>query len=183
DGIALTGTGGTTYELLNASGVDYTEVLRGGNAFEHGALALGGAVNFVTHTGHSAPGQRIRYETGSWGLHKVVASSGGVYGDFDYYVNADSYRSDGYRRDYSHSESTGAVVNLGYRFSPALSSRLLLRYREEFHQDPGALTFPEFQRDARQPSPTALSNLSSGRRKGTIWLGSQTRYAFDDGGQ
>src|SRR5690606_21977053 len=50
DGIALTGTGGTTYELLNASGVDYTEVLRGGNAFEHGALALGGAVNFVTHT-------------------------------------------------------------------------------------------------------------------------------------
>src|SRR5690606_11896330 len=44
-------------------------------------------------------------------------------------------------------------------------------------------TFPEFQRDARQPSPTALSNLSSGRRKGTIWLGSQTRYAFDDGGQ
>ncbi|WP_235978935.1 TonB-dependent receptor family protein [Zestomonas carbonaria] len=181
DGIALTGTGGTTYELLNASGVDYTEILRGGNAFDYGALALGGAVNFVTHTGHTAPGHRLRYETGSWGLQKALFSTGGAEGDFDYYVNVDNYRSDGYRRDYSLSKSYGTVVNLGYRFSPQLESRLLLRYRDEFHQDPGALTLPELEHDSSQASPTSLASRSSGRRKGTIWLGSKTNYTFDDG--
>jgi iron complex outermembrane receptor protein len=183
DGIALTGTGGTTYELLNASGVNYTEVLRGGNAFDYGAVALGGAVNFVTHTGYTAPGQRIRYETGSWGLQKTVLSSGGVEGNFDYYANVDSYRSKGYRSDYSLSKSSGAVVNAGYRFSPQLESRVLLRYREEFHEDPGSLTLTQLEDDSSQASATSKASRGSGRRKGTIWLGSKTTYTFDDASQ
>lgn len=183
DGVALTGTGGTTYELLNASGVGHTEILRGGNAFDHGALALGGAVNFVTHTGYSAPGQRIRYETGSWGLHKVVLSSGGVAGDFDYFVNVDNYRSEGYRSDHSLSKSSGSVINLGYRFSPKLTTRLLIRYRDEYHEDPGPLTFPEFERNASSASPVAQASRNSGRRKGTVWVAGKASYSFDDGGQ
>ncbi|WP_313431125.1 Plug domain-containing protein, partial [Pseudomonas sp.] len=55
DGLPLTGPGGTPYEFLNASGINYTEILRGANAFQYGALTLGGAVNFVNHIGDSAP--------------------------------------------------------------------------------------------------------------------------------
>ena len=55
DGLALTGAGGTPYELLDTQGLNYTEVLRGANAFEYGALSLGGAINFVTNSGLTAP--------------------------------------------------------------------------------------------------------------------------------
>ncbi|HYQ53744.1 MAG TPA: Plug domain-containing protein, partial [Pseudomonas sp.] len=40
DGLPLTGPGGTPYEFLNAAGVNYTEILRGANAFQYGALTL-----------------------------------------------------------------------------------------------------------------------------------------------
>lgn len=181
DGLPITGAGGTPYEFLNAIGVDHTEILRGGNAFDYGAVALGGAVNFVTHTGYTAPGERIRYETGSWGLQKTVLSTGGVQGALDYYVNVDNYRSRGYRSDYSLSKSSGAVINVGYRFSPQLESRFLVRYRDEFHQDPGALTLPQLKHDSSQPGPTNLASRASGRRPGSVWLGNKTNYTFDDG--
>ncbi|RZI87197.1 MAG: Plug domain-containing protein, partial [Pseudomonas sp.] len=66
DGLPLTGPGGTPYEFLNAAGVNYTEILRGANAFQYGALTLGGAVNFVNHSGYTAPGLRLRGEAGSY---------------------------------------------------------------------------------------------------------------------
>lgn len=179
DGLALTGTGGTTYEFLNAIGVDHTEILRGGNAFDYGALAIGGAVNFVTHTGYTAPGQRLRYETGSWGLQKAQYSYGGARGGWDYYVNLDKYRSDGYQ--HTLSKSSGALFNLGYRFSDKLDGRFLLRYRDEFHEDPAPLTLNEIKHDASQGGPEAGNGLS-GRRRGSVWSGAKLTYSFDDGG-
>lgn len=37
DGLPVTGPGGTAYELFEPLGLDYTEVLRGANAFDAGA--------------------------------------------------------------------------------------------------------------------------------------------------
>ena len=51
DGLPLTGAGGTPYELFEPLGLEYTEVLRGGNAFDYGSVALGGAINYVTKSG------------------------------------------------------------------------------------------------------------------------------------
>ena len=42
DGLPLTGSGGTPYELLEPLWLSRAEVLRGANGFERGALALGG---------------------------------------------------------------------------------------------------------------------------------------------
>ncbi len=50
DGLPLTGPGGTPYELLEPLWVDHVEVLRGANGFDRGALALGGAIDYVSHT-------------------------------------------------------------------------------------------------------------------------------------
>ncbi|WP_188396925.1 TonB-dependent receptor family protein [Oxalicibacterium flavum] len=179
DGMPISGPGGTSYEFLNAQGTAYTEVLRGGNAFSYGALAIGGAVNFVTHTGYTAPGTRVRFEAGSWGLQKTTISHGGVSGDWDYYFNLDNYESDGYRERWSRSESKGLVANVGYRFSPKLSARALLRYREEYHQDPGYLTLTQLYQDPRQPAAANI-NASSGTRPGSYWGGFKISYIFDD---
>ena len=48
DGLPLTGPGGTPYELFEPLWLSRAEVLRGANGFDRGALALGGAINYVT---------------------------------------------------------------------------------------------------------------------------------------
>ncbi|WP_260407282.1 TonB-dependent receptor domain-containing protein [Pseudomonas cichorii] len=179
DGLPITGPGGTPYEFLNASGVNYTEILRGANAFQYGALTLGGAVNFVNHSGYTAPGLRLRAEAGSYGYQKQALSVGGVEGPLDYYLNVDNYRNEGYR-DYSLSKSSGVVANLGYRFSPKLETRLMLRYRDEFHDDPSATTLGAIKNNPRRASATAESSGAGSRRPGSLWLGSKTIYTFDD---
>jgi iron complex outermembrane recepter protein len=101
DGLALTGSGGTPYELLEMSGIDYTEVLRGANAFQYGALALGGAINLATHTGRTSPGVYGRFEAGSFGWRKQQLSVGGVSesGDNDYYVSVSNSERRGYQQN------------------------------------------------------------------------------------
>jgi iron complex outermembrane receptor protein len=182
DGLPITGPGGTPYEFLNGSGVNYTEILRGANAFQYGALSLGGAINFVNQTGYTAPGLRVRAETGSYGYNKQSVSVGGVEGDFDYYLNADNYRSDGYR-DYSLSKSQGVVANFGYTFSPKLETRLMLRYRDEYHNDPSPTTLDAVKHHTRDASDTAASSGAGSRRPGSVWAGSKTTYTFDDDSQ
>lgn len=54
DGLPLTGPGGTPYELFEPLWLSRAEVLRGANGFDQGSLALGGAINYVTHTGYDA---------------------------------------------------------------------------------------------------------------------------------
>lgn len=179
NGLPITGPGGTPYEFLNGSGVNYTEILRGANAFQYGALSLGGAINFVNQTGYTAPGLRLRAETGSYGYNKQSASFGGVEGNFDYYVNTDNYRSDGYR-DYSLSKSQGVVANFGYKFSPKLETELMLRYRDEFHDDPSATTLDLVKHHTARASTTAESSGAGSRRPGSLWAGSKTTYTFDD---
>jgi iron complex outermembrane receptor protein len=179
DGLPLTGPGGTPYEFLNAAGVNYTEILRGANAFQYGALTLGGAVNFVNHSGYSAPGLRLRAEAGSYHYQKQTISYGGVEGDLDYYLQADNYLNEGYR-DYSLAKSSGIVANAGYRFSPKLETRLLLRYRDETHNDPSATTLDNALHHPRRASATAESSGAGARRPGSIWVGSKTTYTFDD---
>lgn len=179
NGLPITGPGGTPYEFLNGSGVNYTEILRGANAFQYGALSLGGAINFVNQTGYTAPGLRLRAEAGSYGYNKQSVSFGGVEGAFDYYVNADNYRSDGFR-DYSLSKSQGVVANFGYKFSPKLETQLMLRYRDEYHNDPSATTLDQVKHHSDRASATAASSGAGSRRPGSVWAGSKTTYTFDD---
>ena len=78
DGLPITGPGGTQEDLLTLNGLDYTEILNGANAFSYAALSLGGAINFVTHTGRSAPGSSVSVEAGSFGYRKYGLSTVGV---------------------------------------------------------------------------------------------------------
>lgn len=179
DGLPISGPGGTPYELLGGLGVNYTEILRGANAFEYGALALGGGINFVTHTGNTSPGYRLREELGSHGYQRSIFSAGGAAEGADYYLNIDDYRNDGYR-DYSFAKSRGALINLGYAFNEKLDTRLIVRFREEYHEDAGAITLAQVKKNATQASDSNRFLKFIGERRGTTWLGSKTTYTFDD---
>lgn len=179
DGLALTGAGGTPYELLDTQGLNYTEVLRGANAFEYGALSLGGAINFVTNSGLTAPGNRIKVEGGSFGWQKQTLSTGGVAGNADYFVSVDNSSRDGYQ-DFTFTKAKGVVSNFGYRFNPKLETRLYIRYREEYHENSGTLTLAQLKKDSSQTNAATQSTRGDSTKLGSTWVGSKTTYTFDD---
>ncbi|MGE8348722.1 TonB-dependent receptor plug domain-containing protein, partial [Pseudomonas helleri] len=179
DGLALTGAGGTPYELLDTQGLNYTEVLRGANAFEYGALSLGGAINFVTNTGRTAPGTRIKVEGGSFGWEKETLSTGGVVGDADYFVSVDNSSRDGFQ-DFTYTKAKGIVSNFGYRFSPKLETRVYLRYREEYHENSGQLTLAQLKKKPSQTNIATRDTRGDSTKLGSTWIGSKTTYTFDD---
>ncbi|WP_437883991.1 TonB-dependent receptor family protein [Pseudomonas sp. LRF_L74] len=179
DGLPLTGPGGASYELFEPLGLEHTEVLRGANAFEYGALSLGGAVNFVSRSGLTNPGTRLHYEGGSFGYHKSQIATGGVVGDADYYVNVTESRRDGFQEQ-TFKKSEGFSSNFGYRFSPNLETRLYLRYREEYHEASGALTRTQLRDDRKQTSAAFRIGRNLVDKYGSFQVGSRTTWQIDD---
>jgi len=175
DGLPISGPGGTQEDFLDMQAVDHTEVLYGANAFEYAALSLGGAINMVSKTGRTDPGNYARFELGSYGYRKQQLSTGGVVGDSDYYVNLVHNERDGYQDD-TPNEGRGVAANVGHVFSPQLQTRFFFRYREEQLTNGNPLTRYQLKHDPRSNA------VPTGRRKdGTYFIGNQTTYTFDDG--
>ncbi|WP_136477186.1 TonB-dependent receptor domain-containing protein [Pseudomonas sp. DG56-2] len=178
DGLPLTGPGGTPYELFEPLWLSRAEVLRGANGFDRGALALGGAIDYVTHTGHDAAPLQVRYEIGSRGYAKRQISSGQVLGDLDYYVALTDSEYDGYQQ-HSSGSSKGIAANVGYRFNPNLETRFYLRYRETENDLAGRLTKAQIKHDPRAANPLYLSRDASRPQPGSTWLGNKTTFFLD----
>ncbi|WP_047304162.1 TonB-dependent receptor family protein [Pseudomonas fluorescens] len=179
DGLPLTGPGGTPYELLEPLWVDHVEVLRGANGFDRGALALGGAIDYVSHTGYDAPRLQVRYATGSHGYQQRQVSSGQVLGDFDYYVSLTDASADGYQ-DHTRSQSKGVIGNFGYRFNPNLETRFYLRYRETDNDLAGRVSKHSIEHDPRAANPLYVSRDDRRKQPGSTFVGNKTTYYIDD---
>lgn len=177
DGLPITGPGGTQEDFLTLTGVDYTEILNGANAFAYSALSLGGAINFVTHTGRSAPGNSISVEAGSFGYRKYHASTGGVSssGDTDYYLQYTHNQRDGFQRN-SPNSGEDYIFNLGHKFNDRLETRLVIRHRGEELRNGSTLTLAQLEADPRNSTSTA----SARRKKGTTLVTSRTTLTLDD---
>lgn len=174
DGLPLTGPGGTQEDMLDMQAVDHTDVLYGANAYLYSALSLGGAINFVSKTGRTDPGNYARFEAGSYGYQKEQLSTGGVVGDADYYVSVLHNQRDGYQDDTSN-KGQGLVANFGYVFNPKLETRFFVRYREETLTQGNTLTKYQLKHD-----PTSNAVPIGRKKDGSTLLGSKTTYTFDD---
>jgi iron complex outermembrane receptor protein len=179
DGLPLTGPGGTPYELLEPLWLDNVEVLRGANGFDRGALALGGAIDYVSHTGYNAPLLQVRYAMGSHGYQQRQVSSGQVLGDLDYYVAMTDARADGYQ-DHTASESQGVIANVGYRFNPNLETRFYLRYRQTDNDLAGRVTQHAIEHDPRSANPAYVARDDRRDQPGSTFIGNKTTYYIDD---
>lgn len=179
DGLPLTGPGGTPYELKDPLWLSRVEVLRGANGFDQGALALGGSVNYVTHTGYDAPKLRVRYEVGSHGYGQQEISSGQVLGDADYYVSLTGTQYDGFE-DHSSGSGKGVAANVGYRFNPDLETRFYFRYRETDNDTPGKLTRYQINHDPRAANAVNLARDSKRPQPGSTWIANKTTLRLDD---
>ncbi|QJI20685.1 TonB-dependent receptor family protein [Pseudomonas [fluorescens] ATCC 17400] len=179
DGLPLTGPGGTPYELKDPLWLSRVEVLRGANGFDRGALALGGAVNYVTRTGYDAPKLRVRYEAGSHGYAQREISSGQVLGDADYYISLTDAEYDGFQQQ-SAGSGKGVAANFGYRFNPDLETRFYLRYRETANDSPGKLTRQQIEHSPRAANAVNLARDSKRLQPGSTWIANKTTLQLDD---
>lgn len=179
DGLPLTGPGGTPYELKDPLWLSRVEVLRGANGFDRGALALGGAVNYVTHTGYDAPKLRVRYEAGSHGYAQREISSGQVLGDADYYISLTDSDYDGFQQQ-SAGSGKGVAANFGYRFNPDLETRFYFRYRETANDSPGKLTREQIEHSPRRANAVNLARDSKRLQPGSTWIANKTTLQLDD---
>lgn len=179
DGLPLTGPGGTPYELFEPLWLSRAEVLRGANGFDQGSLALGGAINYVTHTGHDAAPLQVRYEVGSRGYQRRHISTGQVLGNLDYYVALTDAEYDGYQ-DHSSGSAKGIAANVGYRFNPNLETRFYLRYRETENDLAGRLTKDQIKHHPRAANPAYLARDASRPQPGSTWLANKTTFYLDD---
>ncbi len=179
DGLPLTGPGGTPYELKDPLWLSRVEVLRGANGFDRGALALGGAVNYVTHTGYDAPTLRVRYESGSHGYAQREISSGQVLGDADYYISLTDTDYDGFQQQ-SAGSGKGVAANFGYRFNPDLETRFYFRYRETANDSPGKLTRQQIEHSPRTANAVNLARDSKRLQPGSTWIANKTTLQLDD---
>ena len=148
----------------------YVEVLRGPNASTYGATTLGGAINFLTPTGISNPGTKIRAEAGSFAYKKLFASTAGStdYKDmsniYDYYLAASTTFQDGFR-DHAEMDNQKIIGNVGIKISNDLETRFYLSAVRSRSQLPGYLTKAELESDPSQANSTNSSGIYPYRNK------------------
>ena len=179
DGLPLSGPGGTPYELLEPLWLSRVEVLRGANGLARGALALGGAINYISRNGAQSPGTEIHYEAGSRGYEKRSLGHGGTHGTLDYYLNYTDTAFDGYQH-HAAGEGRGGMANIGWQITPDLQTRLFVRYRETEHETPGRLTRAQIRTTPRAANPANLAIDARRPQPGSTWLGSLTTLRIDE---
>lgn len=182
DGIAYTGPGGTPYELLEPNWLAHVEVLRGANGFERGALALGGAVNYVSQTGKTQQGGLVTLSTGTNATQNYHFSYGQDLGALDYYLAVTHKQTDGYQQ-HSESQGAGITANLGYHINDQIHTRFYARYRETEHQTPGRLTQEQIQTHPEMANPYNVQIDAKRIQPGSTWLANQTTWQLANDGQ
>lgn len=200
DGLPVTGPGGTPYELFEPLGLQYTEILRGANGFDRGSSYLGGAINYVSKTGKDANLFEGRIEGGSFGYRKGQASSGGQFGNVDYYVSGTWGKRDGYQVQ-SASKSWGLQGNIGIQITPDIETRFYGRYRKTWNDTPGAILRSELEgvdvaatvprtnpavpldngAGAKSADPLNVLRDAARIQPGSTWLANKTTFDFDKG--
>jgi len=140
--------GGFDMQAIEPLATRYIEIYRGANALEFGATTLGGAVNFVSHTGHDSSPFTARFEYGNFESYRAQISSGGVFGAFDYFVSLSHFSQDGFR-EHSQQNSQRLFANFGYRLSPEWETRFYLTYLQSDSELPGAITKAQLEDDPR----------------------------------
>lgn len=148
--------------LANPRGAEFIEVYRGHAANRLGATVLGGAVNFVSPTGISAPGVMVGTEFGSFGQFNLNAQAGGRYGKADGLIQLSRSQRDGYR-DYNSSERTNIDANVGVQLSDNVAARFFVGHTDLEFDVAGPITkdWLEYNTRANYTGPRVVNGVAT----------------------
>lgn len=132
----------------------YVEVERGASALRHGGATLGGAINYVSQTGRTAPPLVLRAEAGSFGYQRYGLAVAGSHESLDGYAAFSHLDQDGYRH-HARQRNGRFFGNVGLQLSDRVESRFYLTVVDTDSELPGNLTYAQLKADARQANPRA----------------------------
>ncbi len=141
--------GAFDFQAVEPLSTRYIEVFRGPNGLEHGAATLGGAINYVSPTGHDALPAEVRVEGGAFGYQRGQVEAGGVRGGFDYYGSLTHFGQDSFR-EHAVQSTQRFFGNLGLRHSPRRETRFWISAVRTNSELPGNLTKAQLEDDPRQ---------------------------------
>lgn len=172
--------GGFDFPGIDPFATSYIEVYRGANALQYGASNLGGAVNFISRTGHTAPKHEARAEAGSFGYYKLGVSTAGVVDDWDYFITINTYGQQGYRDD-SKQSADRVTGNVGYRISDNVETRFYAGYVSNDSQLPSTLTKDELQNSPKKSKINNFGvNQGINQRNVDIWrIANKTTFQWE----
>ena len=178
DGIAVNlADGGFDFPSIDPMATSYIEVFRGANALQYGASNLGGAINFISHTGYTAPKFEVRTEGGSYGYHRLGLSTGGVVNDLDYYVTASKFHSDSFR-DNAQQSADRLTGNVGYKISDTAETRFYFGYINTDSQLSSNLTKKQLEDNPKQAGVVPGQGIN--QRDTNLWrIANKTTFMFD----
>lgn len=180
DGVPFADADGfSDFQKIDPLGARYVEVYRGGNALRFGGAQLGGALNFITPTGRTAPQDNLlRLEGGSFDTVRGQVALAREAGDWDVYGSLSGLSSEGFR-DHSEQEQARVSANIGRRFGEDREIRFILSAATVRQEVPGTLFLSDALRHPRMANPTTVAN--DWRRDVDVIRGTlQTRWRFDD---
>jgi iron complex outermembrane receptor protein len=157
DGVPMNlADGSADFQAIEPLATRYIEVYRGANALRYGSSMLGGAINYVSPTGYTAPALELRGEAGSFGYQRLGIATGGVSGDTDYFLSASTFDQDGFR-DHAGQSTQRLNANVGYRINPDIETRFYLGYASSNSYLPGNLTWAELKNNPRQANAGSIA--------------------------
>jgi iron complex outermembrane receptor protein len=160
DGFPLGRTeAGLTNTLIDPLAVDFIEVYRGANSLRYGSIATGGALNFVSKTGLTAPGSAITAFGGSFGTLQTQIETGGASDHIDWYLQGNGLGIDGFQR-HTRERNYRASGNVGVQIAPNIENRTFFGIGRS-------------RQDLAEPQP--LNTLRSSRRQAP-----PNSYLFDE---
>jgi iron complex outermembrane recepter protein len=169
--------GSADFQDIDPLAFSHAEVYKGANALHLGAATLGGAINFVTPTGHTADPLSLRLEGGSFGTMRGNVQGGKVVGDSDVFASFSRQVSDGFR-DHSRQNNSRFYGNVGHKLSDQLETRFYLTYIDANQELPGAITKDQLRADPTQAN--AFSEIMNYQRDYELWrVANKTTWSGD----
>ena len=162
DGVPINlADGGFDMQSLEPTAAEYINIWRGGNALAYGSSTLGGAIDYISYTGQSAPGFQTRAEIGSWNYQRLTLAGGFSEGSRDLFSTFAYQAQDGFR-DHANQENFRLFNNFGWQIADNLETRFYLSAVQSNSELPGSLTRAQMNDDPRQANP--LNILRDQRR-------------------
>ncbi|ACL56302.1 TonB-dependent receptor family protein [Methylobacterium nodulans] len=181
DGIPVNlADGSGDFYQINPLSLRSLEVYKGGNALAFGATTLGGAVNAVTPTAHTAFAPNIlRIDGGSFNTIRENFQFSRVSGPADFLINGTITNADGYRQ-HETQRTQNFNANLGYQLAPGVETRFYIGAYLTDQKLPGSLTLFNALNNPRMANPTAISGNQS-RQVETERIANRTSFVLDIG--
>ena len=182
DGIPLNlADGSFDMQAVDPLATNHIDILRGGNALAVGASTLGGAINYISSTGLTAPGGALRLEGGSFEYLRARVESGISQGKADAYLSLSTVYQEGFR-DHSQQDAQRFLGNFGWQVADNVETRVFVTAIRSRSELPGSLTKHELNDDPSQADQSPFGAVAKDNRRDyeLFRVASKTSVIHDD---